>query len=114
ETELSVFLRNATDINNPVIEISSPVESAVFQSGESIPVQAEISDNLKLTRIQIEVFQSGSLVFSDITEIDQTDFQINSEISTTGFDAGNYMLRVSATDGVNNISSAEREFTLIN
>jgi hypothetical protein len=108
-----VFIQNAIDAVVPVIDISSPADSAIIIA-DSLIISALISDNLELFKFYVNVSNESSTIQLHSETKKYPDNPYNFQLVLHGADtlAGWFKLSISAIDSMNNAAYTERKFLI--
>jgi len=109
-----IFIQNAIDVAAPVIDISSPVDSAIYAASDSLIISALISDNLKLFKLYVNVSNENSTVQLHSETKNHPGNPYNFYLVLHNLDTipGWYKLSISASDSMNNSAFTERKFLI--
>jgi len=109
--EREVYVKNNDDLSQPEITLSSPAEGSVWTSGTDILVSGNLSDNIALSKAEIQFFHSGVLVADRDIDLALPTHALQETFSTTGWVSGAYTLVVKVYDQVMN--SSEKTINLL-
>lgn len=109
-----LFIQNMGDITPPVIDITSPSDSTIYSTSDSIIFSFQVSDNLKLYRY-VETISKENTTIQLHSEINDNpanphNFYLVLHINDTL--TGWFKLSISASDSMNNSAFAERKFLI--
>ena len=97
--------RRDSDTASPGIQITTPTVGAIFYFGNSIEIEARITDDRKLESVQLEVTdaQNNRYLQSQSFFPTQNSFQLNYSLTHNDLylPSGTYYVRITASDGEN-------------
>lgn len=113
------------DTTPPKIEIIAPEENTAYKFGETIKMRLNFDDPSGIMEFQVEVFREEYTAksfdyirlvtlattvtsFSNVYEVNVPE---NLD-ATTKYDAGNYVIRIKASDYNMNVGTVERKITI--
>jgi len=108
--------RRDSDTASPSIQITTPTVGAIFYFGNSIEIEARITDDRKLESVQLDVTdaQNNRYLQSQSFFPSESSFQLNYSLTHNDLylPSGTYYVRITASDGENQ-QIAFREIQLI-
>ncbi len=106
--------KEKADIEKPKIKINLPVEDAEYKSGETIPFNAVLSDNIELSEYSIDIHNAAGHGHGRLMQIKEWDEEIKGSLSgilqavksdivvPSGADTGSYHFIVTCLDKAGN------------
>jgi hypothetical protein len=109
--EATFWLWNSTDTVAPIVQVTSLSDTTVnsFIVGDTIPLQGNLSDNIKLGNAEIELADHNDVaVYEDDIHLPGTSYVLNEDILAPSA-AGSYHIHLVVHDNVNNVTAKEFE-----
>jgi hypothetical protein len=110
--ERDIYIRNTSDLINPVIQLTSPTEGAIINTGEPFVVSGLLQDNSTLSKVEIKVYRGSTLMVDKDIDLALPEHNLSESIPTTGWVPGSYKLELKLYDKVQNHAEKEVSFTV--
>jgi hypothetical protein len=110
--ERDVIIRNSGDLIAPQISLSSPTSGSVIALGDNITIAGQLTDNIGLESAEVKIYQGTTLIFDQDIELAAPTHDLNLEVSTSGWTAGDYVLEIKVKDQVGNVADTDIEVSI--
>ncbi len=102
---------DASDTQLPTISVISPTANQVFTGGQTVSVNAAITDNIRLKQIHLEIINNttGNVVLHEHYPAAAATYSLTKNFTTQA--ATTYRIKVEADDAAGNVGRTELTVT---